>query len=317
MGVLPRGAIRTLVMLAVNLIAVHGIFADAFVFTTIDGTATGINNAGQVVGFDNGHVFVRSANGAIDILDLQGSLRGFDGGGYANWPGTGLKINNQGQILFDNNIWNPDGTMVPVILPDPSSFISGFNDSLQITGFAFPGLTTNCHRANVCGFIGDIKGNATLFSAYFETWPLGINNNGQDVGQTQNLEKSFLRNADGTVDLFGPGFPDLSAAYAISDNGLIVGAYTDNFSHFAHGMLFQETNAGIMLLDQIDFPGAPYTYLTGVNDVGDIVGVFRGSNGSGSFVATPVPEPSSLILFSTVVLAGVLSYMGIRRRRSV
>jgi hypothetical protein len=59
-------------------------------------------------------------------------------------------------------------------------------------------------------------------------------------------------------------------------------------------------------LTRIDVPGAIFTQVNGINDAGQIVGVYGGANGADhGFLPTPVPEPGSLFLavISLLILA--------------
>jgi hypothetical protein len=59
-------------------------------------------------------------------------------------------------------------------------------------------------------------------------------------------------------------------------------------------------------------PGATATYVQGINDTGEIVGVYFDAQGIHGFLATPatVPEPAPLTLF----VGGVLGVLAARHR---
>jgi PEP-CTERM motif len=68
----------------------------------------------------------------------------------------------------------------------------------------------------------------------------------------------------------------------------------------------------------IDVPGVFFTDAFGINDAGQIVGLFNGSTGFHSFLAAPItapiPEPSILTLLSVGIGFTVLCVV---RRRAI
>jgi probable HAF family extracellular repeat protein len=109
-----------------------------------------------------------------------------------------------------------------------------------------------------------------------------------------------------SIDVPGAAF---TGANGINDAGLIVGGFEDHTGR-DHGFLKSGSS-----FTSIDVPGADFTEASGINDAGLIVGDFRDSRGHHGFVATPVPEPSSLALSSAGALA-LFGYLGSRRRRT-
>jgi probable HAF family extracellular repeat protein len=64
----------------------------------------------------------------------------------------------------------------------------------------------------------------------------------------------------------------------------------------------------------LDVPGSVQTDANGINDAGDIVGVYFDASGNEhGFLATPVPEPSTLLLL-TIGTLGVIGWAWWRRR---
>jgi hypothetical protein len=57
----------------------------------------------------------------------------------------------------------------------------------------------------------------------------------------------------------------------------------------------------------IDYPGAALTFLTGINDAGDMAGWYRNGGPSHDFVATPVPIPGSVWLLGAGLLGLALT----------
>jgi hypothetical protein len=217
-------------------------------------------------------------------------------------------------------VWvrNADGTVVNVPFP---GFATGINNSGQLTGFSSSSGTCGA-LAGVCGVLYDMNGGSTTaFKAYFETWALGINDLGEVVGQTQNVEKGFLRGTGGTSAEFGAGLPNMGAAFDINDLGQIAGAISTDpagiynydqslYDFYAHGLIY-DTQPSVKVAAQVDYPGADYTFLTGINDRGEAIGRYIAPDGTGSFIAAPVPEPGSLAL-----LIGIAAAVAYRARRS-
>jgi PEP-CTERM motif len=74
-----------------------------------------------------------------------------------------------------------------------------------------------------------------------------------------------------------------------------------------HGFLLQNG-----VFTQIDFPGAVYTEAGDSNNRGQFVGLFGDAAGvTHGFLATPVPEPSTLLLVSL----GVCRLLNAMRRK--
>jgi hypothetical protein len=326
---LPRAPGRTpegMMRLALAFLLILPAWADSmYSLIPVEGTVTGINNLGQVIGLNSARaVFVRGADGSVTTFDIPGViLRMFGPAGYAPWPAVGLGINDQGQIVGNTAdgvfVRDTDGSVDPVAFP---GFATGINNSGQITGFSSSPDTCGAYAGGICGVVYDMHGGGTTaFRALFETWALGINNLGDVAGQTQNVEKAFVRKAGGTTAEFGAGLPNMGAAFDVNDLGQVAGAVsTDpaglyNYDHsllnlYAHGLIY-ETQPTPRVVAQLDYPGSDYTFLTGINNSGEVVGRYIAPDGRGSFIAMPVPEPGSFTL-----LIGVAAGIAYRARRS-
>jgi hypothetical protein len=69
---------------------------------------------------------------------------------------------------------------------------------------------------------------------------------------------------------------------------------------WSHGFVWE---AGAFTL--FDVPGAYQTQLTGINNRGQLAGTYRDGTGAHGFLATPVPEPPTWLLWgSGLLLAG-------------
>jgi uncharacterized membrane protein len=243
-----------------------------------------------------------------------------------------------------------DGISTPVTLPFTIPFSEGgINDNGAITGnyslttgggaggfilnsgltlFVFPGaLRTDAHGINdsdsVVGFYlgpsGDTQGYIRSSRGIFSTIDVpnssvteadGINNTGDIVGFYQGpaiqLDHGFLLRDGVFTDILYP-LTIYTRAHGINDLGDIVGEYSDSQSRL-HGFVL---SGGVY--STVDFPGAVYTVALGINDSGSIVGLYSPGNGIEAFIASPVPEPSTLLLLAGCSIGLEMA----RRRKSV
>src|SRR5271165_6297949 len=138
---------------------------------------------------------------------------------------------------------------------------------------------------------------------------VGLNNAGLVVGfytDSMGVPHGYLLNGSSLTTLNYPGSMNTSA-FGINNNGLIVGIYTDS-GGVQHGFTYNGTT-----WQTFDDPnGVGTTVINGVNDLGQLVGFYvNGNNATIGFLATPTPEPGSLALLGTGVLAG---FAGLRRK---
>jgi hypothetical protein len=97
----------------------------------------------------------------------------------------------------------------------------------------------------------------------------------------------------------------------INNGGQMVGFYA--VGPTAHGFLLSDGS-----YTTIDVPGATFTYLDSINNVGQLVGHYiDGSGMVHGFLATPVAEPSTFLLgIASLVVIGYLSRRWKRTRHS-
>ncbi len=133
---------------------------------------------------------------------------------------------------------------------------------------------------------------------------VGINNAGLVVGFYADAAGTFhgyLFNGTAAMTLdFSGGMG--TQAFGINNHGEIVGDYTDSLG-VMHGFTYI---GGVWQTVDDPLGVAGSTVINGVNDLGQLVGFYTDPNDNViGFVATPTPEPGSLALLGSGVLAGL------------
>jgi len=139
----------------------------------------------------------------------------------------------------------------------------------------------------------------------------GVNNAGQIVGSyTDSSGHGFLETGGAYTTLNDPSATQGTFARGVNDAGQVAGYYSDSTGN--HGFL--ETGGAYTTLDP---PGAiGNTKAFGVNDAGQVAGEYRDSTaGQHGFLATPVPEFSSVGSFGVLLLTGVGGLLVTTRKR--
>jgi uncharacterized membrane protein len=238
--------------------------------------ARGINNAGDIVG----------------LTGFPSSQPGFklSGGTYTALDRWAFGINNSGQIVGIGFVLS-GGSYTEVAYPgawesypgQKTTWAEGINDAGIIVG-DYP------ESSSVeLGFV--LSGGTYTRLAYpgaTYTRAYGINNSGQIVGEMYGPGidlQGFLLD-DGTYTALP------YRAYGINNLGEIVG------EHDGHGYLLSGGS-----YTYLDYPGAAFTWANGINDLGQIVGVYANIDEvpgpfPHSFLATPVPVPGAILLGS-------------------
>ena len=245
--------------------------------------ALGINDLGQVVGFDQvGFVYSGGLNSGNPYSHLAPTY-------------SPTAINNLGQVVgfyvsggVEHGFLESGG--VYTTLPDnPAALfdtISGINDSGQIVGNYFDGTSNHGFLYNYNGGGYTILPNYSL--AANDLAVSGINDTGQIVGtysDSSGSEHIFLYSggANGVYTTL-PDNPLATNGFnvtGINDTDQIVGIYSDGSGE--HGFLY---SGGVYttLNDNLATGG---TAVFGINNAGQIVGSYFDSLGQHAFIATP------------------------------
>lgn len=285
------------------------------------GAATGINNAGAIVGYSRPdpssgayHAFLWQSGTMTDL----GTIPGYD-----FWT-IACAINNSGQIAGTSYSRDFRGR---AFLYQGGATVQDLNSLIyNRTEWPYVELT----RADAINDIGQVVVFAGGSAFIWEDGDLtdlgvlpsgssssgfGINNLGQVVGEARSYtgeNHAFLY--DGTMHDLGalPGYMK-SVGKDINDLGQIVGGSSNDYYN-KHAFLYEN---GIMYdLNSLIDPtyGLTLQEASAINNLGQIVGFGLDAQGrQHAFLLTPVPEPSSIsaLALGLVPLAGA----GLRRRR--
>lgn len=269
-------------------------------------TLLGINDKGDVVGQYAAEEFNGTGGrGAFAIVNSQyiqiqspNPPQGYD---QANG------INNSGQIVGQSGMdlrlgYVYNGGVYSNILPPgaDSTPAMGINDKGDIVGWygtISPEYTDHSY------LLSSGKFTSIDYPDALSTFAMGINNKGEIVGDYSltgptawpGQGDGFLY-SNGKYTTIAYSGADATSLLAINDLSDILGYYYDLLG--SHPFLYHDGQ-----FIPLDLPGT----VTGINDRGQIVGYIDGHG----FVATPVPEPSTLLLVGT----GLIGLFGLGRKK--
>ncbi len=285
---------KTIAALLVSL-AVPPAFA-TYVFNTVDypgavsTTVWGINSTGQIAGtasLDGVSVFsFRYSGGVFTVLPATvypvGALGINDSGviiGGANFdpgPEQGFIFNAGSYAFFTHPGWgNTEARAI-----SNSNLVTGFSYNtlgVDTIGWIYNPLTSTFTDIDILG------SHLTIAQ--------GINAAGQVVGSATGMPggaRAFLREPGGSITLFQIGTAP-TRARAINDNCLIAGWMTVG----GVSQSFVATSSGF---ETLVAPGATSTFAEGLNNAGQVSGLYITSSGgvdtTHGFIATPASMPT-------------------------
>jgi uncharacterized membrane protein len=190
----------------------------------------------------------------------------------STYPGS---INNRGEIVGNyadsggvfHGFTLLNGQYTSLNFPGAAdTYASAINDSGEIVGAYL--LSGTLH--------GFLFANATYSTIDFPgsnyTGPAGINNLGEIVGvysiSGSSVLHGFARNGGVFTTIDFPGSNPSNYPNQVNNFGVIAGGYIDTNSVY-HGFVY---NAGTFT--SVNFPGAANTSVTGINDSGELFGVY-------------------------------------------
>ncbi len=149
-------------------------------------------------------------------------------------------------------------------------------------------------------------------------WSLAwdINNRGQIAGEAQTadgLSHAALWENSMITDIGGLEGYAQSSAWAINESGQAVGSSFNDIYMFSDSSAFYwDREIGMINLNDYVAPdsGWQLAWASDINDLGYIVGVGFYNGETRGFLATPTPEPATMILLGT----GLIGLAGIRRK---
>lgn len=272
----------------------------------------GINNSGTIAGFTG----ALTAQGFTLVLPNTFTTENFPGAAQTMVTGinqagytVGIYVDSGGTT---HGFVDIGGTFETVDAPATLfNQALGINNSDRTTGYSSAtdpaGMTGQTAYTQSGGVFTNIN---ALLPVNFNSQAVGIDDLGDVVGfymptMTTSIGFEDVGGVITTIDPFSSAF---TQALGINNLGEIVGFYVDGMGT-QHGYI---DNGGVFTA--FDPPGSVNTTINGVNDLDEFVGFYTdaGDNTIG-FVGTGVPEPSTMTLVLSGLVAGLAVWKSKRR----
>lgn len=272
-----------------------------------DSAASGINDAGQVVGRSKtiagvNHAFVWTSGGADGVatnpqmkdlnpsgLASQATAINATGkiAGYVTVPASGNKTQDR-PFIYSN------GTLTQLPTPAgnfPYVYAYALNDAGHVVGEAYTASAAAAHgfvyNGTTSTEIGDFGGGSSS--------PFAINNNDRIVGYSSNTDgydRAFVYSGGVMSDLGSLG-GHYSYANAINNNDQIVGgSFTDDADSVFHAFISDGVNPMIDLNSKVTSKAADWVLgsASSINDGGTIVGTGTRGGAKHGFMLVPLAD---------------------------
>jgi probable HAF family extracellular repeat protein len=274
----------------------------------------GVNDSGTVAGYS-----YNSSNIEHAFLWQSGTAMQDLGAGY------GFGINNSGQVvgefIYTGNrphafLWRNGSGMQDIgTLGGGGSVAHAINNHGQVVGEATTANDTVSHAflwqsGSPMQDLGTFEGKNTVAT--------DVNDLGLVVGYNGSTvtHHAFLWQNDKGMQSLGvlPGGFNASYAHGVNDNGEIVGDcyMVDQYSRDSNYHAFIYSNETMTDLNSLITPSLGWTLnvVCAINNSRQIVGYGTIGGQTHAFLLTPIPEPSTLILFAVAAI----SFLAFRRQ---
>ena len=253
-----------------------------------DTHASGINDAGQVVGAYNHHGFLYSPGASNPWINIDDPLA-TEYTVAKDITATGLIVGYYRTSTNHGFIYNPSTGVYSTFDPPGSAYTIAYdiNNAGQIVGEYEDNVGSGLHGFLLNGSVYTIL-NDPLGS--HGTAASGINSFGQIVGYYFDdafKEHGFLYNpSNGSFTTLDNPLGTQTGLTGINDFGQIVGHYISADFH-THGFLYSGGT-----YTPLDLPNSSITLVSGINNAGVISGTYEDSSrGTHGFILTITPNP--------------------------